>query len=267
MERGEVRRGSGLGWVGGHVWEVSVGHVTGSDACAHSMVGAMNPPQFPYDAVLFDLDGTLLATDRFWVPAARVGAKRAFAELGLERAIPSAEEWMGLVGLPLAEGFDALFAELSAEERKVVLERCVEEEHFALEAGRAALLPGAMEVLEELRRRGVRVGIASNCSQRYLDSAMERMGLGEWVEEGRCLDSPGIRNKADMLEDLLLTFDARRAVMVGDRQGDWAAAQANGLPFVLCENGFRPESERFDCEGSVPDLLELIPLLESQFGA
>ena len=96
----------------------------------------MSSSEFPYEAVLFDLDGTLVATDRFWVPAARVGAKRAFAELGLEREIPTAEEWMGLVGLPLAEGFDALFEDLSPKERQVILERCVEEEHFALDAGR-----------------------------------------------------------------------------------------------------------------------------------
>jgi len=226
----------------------------------------MSVPEFPFEAVLFDLDGTLLATDRFWVPAARVGAKRAFAELGLEHAIPTAEEWMGLVGLPLAEGFDALFADLTPEQRQVVLDRCVEEEHFALEAGRAALLPGALEVLQELRSRGVRTGIASNCSQRYLDAGMVRMGLGQWVDEGRCLDSPGIRNKADMLADLLLSFDTRSAVMVGDRQGDCAAAKANGLPFVLCENGFRQDWERFECEGRIPDLLELIPLLEAGIG-
>ena len=39
----------------------------------------------PYDAVLFDLDGTLVATDRFWPQAARAGALLAFEELGLER--------------------------------------------------------------------------------------------------------------------------------------------------------------------------------------
>ncbi|MCH2104205.1 MAG: HAD family hydrolase [Planctomycetes bacterium] len=223
----------------------------------------MSVTDFPFEAVLFDLDGTLVATDRFWVPAARVGAKRAFAELGLEREIPTPEEWMGLVGLPLAEGFDALFEDLSPEQRKVILDRCVEEEHFALDAGRAALLPGALEVLQELRRRGVRTGSASICSQRYLAAAMEGMGLGEWVEEGRCLESHGIGNKADMLSDLLITFDTRSAVMVGDRQGDFLAAEANSLPFVLCENGFRQDWEQFECEGRISDLLELIPLLEA----
>ena len=223
----------------------------------------MSAVDFPFEAVLFDLDGTLVATDRFWVPAARVGAKRAFAELGIDRELPTAEEWMGLVGLPLAEGFDVLFSDMSVEARKLVLDRCVEEEHFALDAGKAALLPGALEVLKELSARGVRTGIASNCSQRYLDAAMQGMGLGKWIEEGRCLESRGVRTKADMVGDLLLTFQTRSAVMVGDRQGDCVAGKAHSLPFVLCENGFGQDWERFECEGRIADLLELIPLLEA----
>ncbi len=224
----------------------------------------MPPPNFPFDAVLFDLDGTLLATDRFWIPAARVGARRAFAELGLVREIPSAEQWMSMVGLPLSEGFDAVFPDLSQAQRTLVQERCVEEEHFALESGAAALLPGVAEVLEELHDRGVPMGIASNCSQRYLDSAMLKPELKQFIHEGRCLDSPGIHNKAEMIEDLLLTFGTRSAVMVGDRRGDRDAAHANGLPHVHLENGFAPAGESVECEARIVDFLELIPRLEGR---
>lgn len=219
------------------------------------------PADFPFDAVLFDLDGTLLATDRFWIPAARVGARRAFEELGLERELPDAEGWMSLVGLPLAEGFDLLFPDLAPEQRALVMERCVEEEHFALEAGKAVLLPGVRDALVELRERGVRLGIASNCARAYLDAALGRVGLGEFIEEGRCLESPGIRDKAGMIEDLLLTFGTRSAVFVGDRDGDRAAAHANGLPHLHLENGFAPRGEAIACEARLADFGELLPRL------
>jgi len=217
---------------------------------------------FPFDAVLFDLDGTLLATDRYWIPAARVGARRAFGELGLERALPSAEEWMELVGLPIEEGFEALFPDLDAQQVALVIRRCIEEEHFALAAGAAVLLPGVRDVLVELRARGVRLGIASNCSEAYLDAAMNGVGLGALVDEGRCLDSPGIRNKTDMLRDLLATFGTRSAVMVGDRAADRDAAHANGLPHVHLSSGFAPASEEVACEAVIEDFLELLPRLE-----
>ncbi|MFT7486535.1 MAG: phosphoglycolate phosphatase [Candidatus Paceibacteria bacterium] len=224
----------------------------------------MARPDFPFDAMLFDLDGTLLATDRFWIPAARVGSRRAFEELGLQREMPSAEQWMSLVGLPLAEGFDMLFADLDPAQRERIMARCVEEEHFALESGSAALLPGVIDALTELAARGVPMGIASNCSQSYLDSAMSKVELAKFISEGRCLDSRGIRNKAEMIEDLLLTFGTRSAVMVGDRAGDRDAAHANGLPHVHLENGFAPRAEEVKCEARIVDFGELIPRLDGR---
>jgi phosphoglycolate phosphatase len=222
------------------------------------------PAPFPFDVVVFDLDGTLLATDRFWVQAARVGAKRAFRELGIERPMPSAEEWMGLVGLPLAEGFDGLFSDLGVEQRARVLARCVEEEHLSLARGEAALLPGVREALETLRERGVRMGIASNCGKSYLEAALEGLGLCQWIEAARCLDSPGIATKTDMVRDLLWTFGTRSAVMVGDRRGDRDAAHANGLPHLHLSSGFAPAGEVFECEALLGDFLELVPRLEGR---
>src|SRR3982751_654182 len=135
------------------------------------------PAPLLFDAVIFDLDGTLVATDRFWVDAARAGARRAFEELGLERAMPAAAEWMAMVGLPLGQAFDALFTDLEPKARAHVFARCVEEETKALSAGQAALIPGVEAMLTELKSRGVRMGVASNCGQAYLDSMMNELGL------------------------------------------------------------------------------------------
>jgi len=219
---------------------------------------------FSFDAVIFDLDGTLVATESYWVPAARVGARRAFEELGLVREVPTRDDWMSLVGLPLAEGFDQLFSDLAPDARALILQRCEEEEHFRLQAGEAALLPGVEEALAELRGRGVRLGIASNCAQIYLDAMMENLGLAEYVEEARCLDSKGIHDKTGMVEDLLWTFGTRSAVMVGDRAGDREAAHANGIPHLHLESGFAPAGEEIGADAVLADFGELIPRLEAR---
>ncbi|MEX1024537.1 MAG: HAD family hydrolase [Planctomycetota bacterium] len=211
------------------------------------------PSAPPFDAVLFDLDGTLVATDRFWVQAARIGARRAFDELALERALPSTAEWMGLVGLPLEQGFDALFSDLDPSARRHLEAACVAEEHRLLEAGGAALMPGAAEALDALKASGARLAVASNCSQAYLDHMWEALGLARWMEAARCLASPGVLDKGDMLEQLLGLFGTRSAVMVGDRATDGAAAAANGLPFVFCRFGFAPEGEWLAPGGSIDD--------------
>ena len=154
---------------------------------------ALAPEPAPlFDVVLFDLDGTLVATDRFWVPAARAGVRRAFAEFDIEREPPDAAACLSLVGLPLEEGVDQLLGELPSVVRARVVETCLEEERALLRKGRAALLPGAAEVLGELRRAGVRTAIASNCPASYLEFTLDELGLAELVDEARCLDSPGV---------------------------------------------------------------------------
>ncbi len=250
--RGARARGAGIG-------RVPVSGV-GKEG-PNSYPGPVQSPDFPFDAVLFDLDGTLVATDRFWPDAARAGALRAFGALGLKRDLPTSEQWMSMVGLPLEEGFDRVFADLNREQRKQVLEACSEEENRLLSEGRMGLLPGVQETLQDLQDRGVALGVASNCSQSYLDTMMQAGGLNRWVQEGRCLDTPGVRNKADMIEELLILFQTRSAVMVGDRAGDRLAAWTNGLPHVHLTRGYADDGEGLGAEALLPGMDGLVPRL------
>ena len=225
------------------------------------------PGPIPFDAVLFDLDGTLVATDRFWPVAADRGCREALADLGLDRAPPSPEEWLSMVGLPLEVGFDRVFGDLAATERRVVQERVVASEHAALAAGGAALYASVPAVLERLRAAGCRLGIASNCSADYLAAMLDEtnaVGLARWIDEARCLDSPGIATKADMVADLLDTFETRSAVMIGDRDGDREAAHRNGLPHVHLRHGFATADETVHCEAVLDSIAALPDRLEAR---
>lgn len=217
--------------------------------------------RFPFDAVLFDLDGTLVATERFWPDSAREACLAAFPRLGIEREIPAASVWMDMVGLPLEAAFAATFPELADGPRSALMQACVESEHRWLARGSAALLPGVERALTQLSEAGVRLGIASNCSQDYLDVMLGDAGLARWVTEGRCLTSRGVQSKADMIEDLLRTFSTRSAVMVGDRRGDRDAAWANGLPHVHVDRGYAATPEHVDAEATLDGMDQLVARL------
>lgn len=216
---------------------------------------------FPFDTVLFDLDGTLVATDRYWPDAARAGTLEVFRARGVERPIPSPAEWMAMVGLPMEEAFAAAFADLDPELRGELVEACAAKENDSVQSGRAVVLDGVASVLDALKAQGVRLGVASNCGQDYLDAMMGELGLGQWIDEARCLASPGIRTKAEMIADLLDTFGTRSSVMVGDRRGDRDAAWANGLPHVHIPRGYGGVSETVEAEATLNGIDELLDVL------
>jgi phosphoglycolate phosphatase len=219
----------------------------------------VQPPCF--DAVVFDLDGTLVATDRFWIESADRGARRAFRALGLERPLPAPEQWLALVGLPLEVGFGALFPDLPDAARRTVLRACVEEEEAALRAGVSLAMTDAHAVVQALHARGVAIGIASNCEQSYLEHMLAALDIGELVRGALCRQSPGITSKADMVARLLADFGTRSAVMVGDRSTDRDAAWENGIPHVHCAFGFAQNDESVEAEGRITALAELPELL------
>jgi phosphoglycolate phosphatase-like HAD superfamily hydrolase len=219
----------------------------------------LRPPCF--DAVVFDLDGTLVATDRFWIESADRGARRAFRELGLERTLPTSEQWMSLVGLPLDVGFRSLFPELTEAQRFAVIRACVEEEEALLGRDGVPAMPEAREVVRSLAEQGLAVGIASNCEQSYLERMLRALELGDLVRAAYCRESPGIASKADMVARLLADFGTRSAVMVGDRSSDRDAAWQNGIPHVHCAFGFAQGDEVVEAEGRIAALPELLPLL------
>jgi len=230
---------------------------------------AAGKTELGFEAVIFDLDGTLVATDRFWLPASQRGCRRAFLELGLERDVPAPREWLRLVGLPLELGLEVLFCDLDRDARRRVQERCEEEEARLVRGGGAALMPGARDCLEALRATGTRLAIASNCSRGYLEQVLGALAIGPLFEAARCLESPCVRHthpgaggpKGAMVADLLETLGTRSAAFVGDRAGDREAAHANGLAHVHFSGGFADPEEADGADGVVDDLARIPTLL------
>jgi HAD superfamily hydrolase (TIGR01549 family) len=194
----------------------------------------------PADArlVIFDIDGTLLATDAFWLDVGRRAVSTVYARHGVRRELPADERFLGAIGLPMVEFWrHVLPHELHGLGDEV--EREAEDlEEAAFAQGLGAMYPGARRLLDDLHREGRELALASNCSRRYLDAFVRSFDLAKILLAARCADDPGIRSKGDMVAEILAAAGHRRAIVIGDRESDRDAARGNRLPFVLFTGGF-----------------------------
>lgn len=190
----------------------------------------------PPELIVFDVDGTLHDTFRWWAPIIRQGLQRFGEQHGIPVVMPSDAEAEAVVGMRDA-GVWGPFLPVEHkhrwnELRSVVLPMEVDE----VSRGVDYLFAGVRPLLLHLRAIGVKTALASNCRRTYMAAMQNGQGLAALTDWQFCLDSPGVGHKTDMLRIAQETARAGRVVMVGDREPDHEAARALGWPFVWRHN-------------------------------
>jgi len=190
----------------------------------------------PLQAMLFDLDGTL-TQPLLDFPA-------------IKREIGISEDAFILEAL---EG-------MTSPERRRAME--IVERH-ELEASKACRFnDGAGELLAELSRRELRVGIITRNSRRSLRIVTERLGIR--YDVGVCRDHAAPKPSPEGLEVALrqMTVAPGSAVYVGDHRIDIEAGRTAGTRTIWVTNG-RPQSPRPDADFEVRSPGEIIGLLDT----
>ena len=192
---------------------------------------------FPFDVVGFDLDGTLLDTHQDLAAA----VNHALGSVG--RAPIAADEVRKLVG-----GGARLMLERALAPSGGVPEAVFDALHDALLAFYAANIavhtrpfPGALEMLDALAARGVKLAVVTNKIERLTLALFDALGLSSrffTIIGGDTLDVERRKPRPDMLDEMVRRCGGGRAVYVGDSSFDTRAARAAGLPCVACSFGF-----------------------------
>ena len=190
-----------------------------------------------YNAVLFDLDGTLLDT----LGDLRLGVNLVLERHGYpERTLEEIRCFVGngarqLMRLALPEG-------TAAEELEAILKEYLD--WYAVNfCVKAAPYAGVKAVVEELAQKGVKVAIVSNKPDATTKKLGEMFfpGLPVFGQRDDTPKKPAPEMVWKAMETLGVT--AEEAVYVGDSEVDVATARNAGLPLVAVSWGFRTVAE------------------------
>jgi phosphoglycolate phosphatase len=199
----------------------------------------------PVDAVLFDMDGTLLNS---W--DALVGAYHDATARVLGTPFPvEPEDVYRIIQMRARDAFPAIAGgDLEVAGR---IEAAFGES-YRTRAEQISLYEGVFEMLTELRGLGVRLGIATSKSRVRLDRDLAQTGIVQLIDATVCGDEvPAAKPDPAPIVAITdkLSVAPKRALYVGDGANDVRAAQAAGAPATGVGYGFHPE----DCRAAGPE--------------
>lgn len=209
-----------------------------------------------WKAVIFDVDGTLLDTEKIYMQAWRLaGAAAGFTVpqdvLLRTRAIPGSVS-RGIFQEALGEAFDY---DAVCRERVRIAEELIG-------ASRDLLRPGTAEILDWLKARQVPMAVASSTGTAKTKAHLDHAGIlayfdavvgGDMVERGK--PNPDIFWKAADLLDV----PYGGCLVVGDTPADVKAATAAGMDVILVPDQVPANPETTALSHAVVERIDRIP--------
>ncbi len=209
----------------------------------------------PYDAVLFDLDGTLTRSEEGILNCWR------YALLKMGRDIPDDQALRSFIGPSLHASFrDAAHLNEAECDQAVAFYR---ERFSTIGMFENAVYPGIRMLLKKLRASGVWLAVATSKPQVFTERILDHFGLRKFfakVSGANVMDKDS--SKRQLIEKALPTRFGR-AVMVGDRRFDVEGAKAMGIEAVGVTYGYGDREELISAGADhiVSSVAELTALL------
>ncbi len=188
-------------------------------------------------AVLWDMDGTLVDTEPYWM-AAETALVESFG------GVWTHEDALQLVGNGLHDSATILQAagvRLSAEE---IIDRLTDEVRHALATKGVPFRSGARELLRALRESGIRTALVTMSLRRMAESIVDLLDFDGFdvVVAGDDVEHPKPHPDPYLTAARLLGIDIADAVVIEDsptgvRSGVAAGAVVLGVPHVVALDG------------------------------
>ena len=193
-----------------------------------------------YDTILFDLDGTLIASEEGITRSMQL----ALAAFGIRE---KQSDLSHFIGPPLNVELAATY-HMETDKISGIISR-FRERYETVGLYEAHPYPGIPELLQELKGNGCRLAIATSKPQEAMRRVADHFRLAPYFEilcgsrvEDELENRTGKDNKAHVIETALRllgeTGNIGRAVMIGDSPYDIIGAKANRLPSVAVTYGY-----------------------------
>ena len=196
------------------------------------------------DTVVFDIDGTLVDTNYHHV----IAWHRAFRRIGVVVPLWQVHRAIGMGG-------DMLVGHVAGD----AVERCCGDDvrdawkdEFDKLIDEVQPFPGAQDVIEQVRRRGFRVVLASSGQRDHVESLLDIADVRQ-VGEAYVTSNDVDRSKPhpDLIQTAVDRVGGNSAMLVGDSIWDCEAGRRAGAPTIAIKSGGFSAAELRDAGAAV----------------
>ncbi|MGW2252532.1 HAD family hydrolase [Kitasatospora sp. NPDC001660] len=187
-------------------------------------------------AVLLDMDGTLVDTEDFWWQA----EASLFAELGYAL---DEEDRAQVVGGPMARVIDYLIGTTGVDLSPADLTVLINQRFVDLLGGGVPLMPGAERLLNTLAAHGIPTALVSASHRHIIDIVLRSLGAEHFAFTVAGDEVPRTKPHPDPYLEAArrLGADPARCVVIEDAPTGVRAAEAAGCPVIAVPSVARIE--------------------------
>jgi phosphoglycolate phosphatase len=220
---------------------------------------------FPFAIVGFDLDGTLVDSNKDLQPA----ITHTLAQIGRD-PIPE-DQLVHLIGggsrVMLERAFNVTGGPVSEAQFEELYRTLLD--HYAEHiADHTRPYPGCLEALDALAARGCKLAVATNKFEHLAVSLLDQLGMSDRfasVIGGDTLGSGRGKPAPDMIHETIARCGGEeRFAMIGDSSYDVRAARAAEKPCVVLSFGYNDApADTLGADAVIDHYDELVPALEA----
>ncbi|MCS7205608.1 MAG: HAD family hydrolase [Leptospiraceae bacterium] len=200
--------------------------------------------------LFFDIDGTIFSSVEMLEEVYQEAMKEYFREANIERKLPSFDEIILHIGLPVKQIFANLLPDIDEVGREKISQKILEIFVKRIQNGEGLHYPNVKETIEYLYKKQYNLFAASNGRKPYVEAILKANQTYPYFKEIPTLDYQKIHDKTQLVAYIIQKYqlEPKQCVIIGDRDSDRKAAFENGIYFIAADYGHGDQKER---EGAI----------------